>query len=85
MRTRTAYLGNVPRIRTVRWQLPRAYRPNTRAISSVADWKLGGAFFDAAGIAWEYEAHGFAISRGGRRLTNYLPDFWLPDAGRRGG
>ena len=38
-------------------------------------------FFDTAGIAWEYEPHGFAISRGGRLLTNYLPDFYLPEAG----
>lgn len=31
-------------------------------------------FFDAAGIAWEYERQGFELSDG----TRYLPDFWLP-------
>jgi hypothetical protein len=30
-------------------------------------------FFDALGIAWEYEKQGFALTSG-----NYLPDFWLP-------
>ena len=38
-------------------------------------------FFDTAGIRYEYEPHGFAISRRGRLLTNYLPDFYLPEAG----
>jgi hypothetical protein len=31
-------------------------------------------FFDALGIAWEYEPEGFTLSDG----TRYLPDFWLP-------
>lgn len=30
-------------------------------------------FFDAAGIRWEYEPEGFALSS-----RAYLPDFWLP-------
>lgn len=41
-------------------------------------------FFDALGIAWEYEPQGFQCSY---RLSleegtfPYLPDFWLPDLG----
>ena len=31
-------------------------------------------FFDALGIAWEYEKEGFQLSDG----EWYLPDFWLP-------
>lgn len=33
-------------------------------------------FFDAAGIAWEYEPEGFESEHG-----RYLPDFYLPDTG----
>jgi hypothetical protein len=32
-------------------------------------------FFDALGIAWEYEAEGYVLSDG---AATYLPDFWLP-------
>jgi len=32
-------------------------------------------FFDAAGIAWEYEKEGYDLGGG---LGGYLPDFWLP-------
>lgn len=31
-------------------------------------------FFDALGIAWEFEAEGYELEDG----TQYLPDFWLP-------
>lgn len=31
-------------------------------------------FFDAAGLAYEYEKEGFELSTG----DSYLPDFWLP-------
>jgi hypothetical protein len=31
-------------------------------------------FFDALGIAWEYESDGYVLADG----THYLPDFWLP-------
>jgi hypothetical protein len=31
-------------------------------------------FFDALGVAWEYEPEGFELDGGAR----YLPDFWLP-------
>lgn len=31
-------------------------------------------FFDALGIAWEFEHEGFILGDG----TRYLPDFWLP-------
>lgn len=31
-------------------------------------------FFDALGIAWEWEPEGYELSDGAR----YLPDFWLP-------
>ena len=31
-------------------------------------------FFDALGIAWEYEHEGYELNDG----TRYLPDFWLP-------
>lgn len=31
-------------------------------------------FFDALGVAWEYEKEGFEMHTGER----YLPDFWLP-------
>lgn len=37
-------------------------------------------FFDALGIAWEYEPQGFEIGWSERRWM-YLPDFWLPDLG----
>lgn len=30
-------------------------------------------FFDALGVAWEYEKQGYALASGA-----YLPDFWLP-------
>ena len=33
-------------------------------------------YFDALGIAWEYEKEGYKTSAG-----NYLPDFWLPSIG----
>jgi hypothetical protein len=36
-----------------------------------AKWAV---FFDALGIAWEYEFEGFVLRDG----TWYLPDFWLP-------
>jgi hypothetical protein len=32
-------------------------------------------FFDALGVAYEYEKEGFDLGEAG----NYLPDFWLPD------
>ncbi len=32
-------------------------------------------FFDALGLAWEYEPEGFELPGGVR----YLPDFWLPE------
>lgn len=32
-------------------------------------------FFDALGLAWEYEPEGFDLGDGVR----YLPDFWLPE------
>jgi hypothetical protein len=32
-------------------------------------------FFDALGVAWEYEKEGFELGAAGR----YLPDFWLPE------
>jgi hypothetical protein len=31
-------------------------------------------FFDALGVAWQYEPQGFSLPSG-----NYLPDFWLPN------
>ena len=34
-------------------------------------------FFDALGIAWEYEKEGYTLADG----TKYLPDFWLPEQG----
>jgi hypothetical protein len=45
-----------------------------------ARWSI---FFDEAGIPWEYESR-FLRVPGGRRGAgiNYLPDFWLPDAGQ---
>ena len=79
-------LGNVPRERKVRYALavtitesvPTEYAGHLFRSRLEARWCV---FFDTAGIAWEYEAPGFAISRGGRLLTNYLPDFYLPEAG----
>jgi len=35
-------------------------------------------FFDALGIAWEYEPEGYELSDG----SYYLPDFWLPTFNR---
>jgi len=32
-------------------------------------------FFDALGLAWEYEPQGFVLDDG----TPYLPDFWIPE------
>lgn len=32
-------------------------------------------FFDALGVAWEYEREGYELPSG-----RYLPDFWLPQA-----
>ena len=80
-------LGNVPRERKVRYALavtitesvPTEYAGHLFRSRLEARWCV---FFDTAGIAWEYEPHGFAISRGGHLLTRYLPDFWLPDAGQ---
>jgi hypothetical protein len=42
-----------------------------------ARWAL---FFDEAGIRWDYEPEGFELPVG-----RYLPDFWLPEVGLRGG
>jgi hypothetical protein len=33
-------------------------------------------FFDALGLAWEYEKEGYSLPSG-----NYLPDFWMPKLG----
>lgn len=35
-------------------------------------------FFDAMGIAWEYEKEGFSLDYHGGSIS-YLPDFWLPN------
>lgn len=39
-------------------------------------------FFDALGVAWEYEKEGFDF---GPHHGLYLPDFWLPDVYDRSG
>ena len=36
-------------------------------------------FFDALGIAWEYEPEGYEITDGHTSPIRYLPDFYLPD------
>lgn len=46
----------------------RGYRMRSRL---EARWAI---FFDALGIAWEYEKEGFDLGKAGY----YLPDFWLP-------
>ena len=48
----------------------RGYRFRSRL---EARWAV---FFDAMGIAWDYEKEGFELPSG-----RYLPDFWLPDFG----
>ena len=47
----------------------KGYRMRSRL---EARWAV---FFDALGIAWDYEKEGFEIEKVGR----YLPDFWLPN------
>jgi hypothetical protein len=51
-----------------RWQ---GYRFRSRL---EARWAV---FFDALGVAWEYEPEGFDLGAAGL----YLPDFWLPSLG----
>ncbi len=50
--------------------IPTAYRGYTFRSRLEARWAV---FFDALGLAWEYEREGY---RDG--TTWYLPDFWLP-------
>jgi hypothetical protein len=56
---------NIPAIETVY----KSYRFRSRL---EARWAV---FFDALGIAWEYEKEGYKLPNG----ECYLPDFWLPE------
>jgi len=54
---------------------PTEYAGRTFRSRTEARWAV---FFDALGLAWEYEEHGHDLTVGKRRVS-YLPDFYLPD------
>ena len=54
---------------------PTEYAGRTFRSRTEARWAV---FFDALGLAWEYEEHGHDLTIGKRRVS-YLPDFYLPD------
>src|SRR5699024_8295343 len=54
---------------------PTEYAGRTFRSRTEARWAV---FFDALGLAWEYEEHGHVLTVG-KRLVSYLPDVYLPD------
>lgn len=52
--------------------IPTRYKGYNFRSRTEARWAV---FFDALGLAWEYEPQGFFTEDG----TGYLPDFWVPE------